>query len=167
MNKDEKKTVFSGGAGSTVGSAGAVTGVILGGSTTTLSASGITSGLAAVGSIASGGMLAGLCVVAVAPIAGMFRRGGHRGLCALSPEFSPRRGRHRHCPAGAHPRGRCSADRGADLRATGRQAGAAAGSGIRRAPAGHPPRAVGQGAPRRARSRRFRRRGLAFWRLTC
>ena len=56
--------------GGTAGGVAAVSGVVVGAAEGTAGAAALTSGLATVGSIVGGGMFAGVCVVAVAPIVG-------------------------------------------------------------------------------------------------
>lgn len=70
MNKDEKGTLISVGSGGIAGGASGIAGVVVGAAEGTAGAAVLTSGLAAVGSVIGGGMLAGMCVVCAAPIAG-------------------------------------------------------------------------------------------------
>ena len=66
----EKGTVVSTSAGAVAGAVSGVAGVLSGGAAGTTGAAALTSGLATVGSVVGGGMLAGIGVVAAAPIAG-------------------------------------------------------------------------------------------------
>jgi len=65
----EKVAVASAGAGAVTGAVAGVGGVLAGGAAGTSGAAALTSGLAAVGSAIGGGMLAGIGMVAAAPIA--------------------------------------------------------------------------------------------------
>jgi hypothetical protein len=62
---DDIKVMSAGAATGTAGSIGAVSAM---GTVAGLSATGITSGLAAIGALVGGGMVAGVCVVASAPV---------------------------------------------------------------------------------------------------
>jgi hypothetical protein len=76
---DDLGATVSAGVGAAAGTSGAIAAVAAGGPVFGLGAAGITSGLAAVGSIVGGGMAAGLCIVAAAPIlAGAAAFGGYK-----------------------------------------------------------------------------------------
>jgi len=65
----EKGTIASVGTGAVTGAVAGVGGVIAGGAAGASGAAALTSGLATLGSVVGGGMLAGIGVVAAAPIA--------------------------------------------------------------------------------------------------
>ena len=72
-NKQDSSRTYAGvstSAGAVAGGAAAVCGVSAGAASGTAGAAALTSGLACVGAAVGGGMFAGLCTVAVAPIAG-------------------------------------------------------------------------------------------------
>ena len=54
--------------GATAGTVAGVSGVVAGAASGTAGAAALTSGLATVGSVVGGGMLAGICTVAAAPL---------------------------------------------------------------------------------------------------
>ncbi len=68
--KNESKTAVSAGSGAVVGSVLAVKAVSVGAMAGTAGGAAFTSGLATVGGVIGGGMGAGICVVAAAPILG-------------------------------------------------------------------------------------------------
>ena len=65
----KNKEIIATGTGGLIGVIGAGTGIYCGGAVVGTSATGLTSGLAAVGSIIGGGMVAGIVVTTIAPLA--------------------------------------------------------------------------------------------------
>lgn len=68
--RGKRAAAVSTATGGTAGGVAAVSGVVVGAAEGTAGAAALTSGLATVGSIAGGGMFAGICIVAAAPIIG-------------------------------------------------------------------------------------------------